>query len=152
MFQPINPPPSDHHNFSTGHSTEYGDNPKTVAEKVNAGFKHVYDVLASAGHDLGTMVPDYFGKFEAYFREAFHTIDDDVTALKSRVTELEADIANIKMMVQGLGFAGVNSGFKLVKDDAPLDPDGKPATGGIPMPIVHVSSEPVVTVKEVTEQ
>lgn len=42
---------------------------------------------------------------------------DELAALKARVSEIEAELRNVKMVMQGLGFAGVNSGFKLVRDD-----------------------------------
>lgn len=119
MFNPISPPPTEHHNFASGFSTEFGDNAKTVAEKINAGFKHVYGVLSGMGATLADEV-EYVAKSE--FDALVHELD-----------EVKAEFANLKMMVQGLGFRGVLG----------------------PAPIVGpttVTAEPIVTVKEVTEQ
>jgi len=93
MFDPINLPPSEHHSFSTGHSTEFGDSAKTVGEKINAGFKHVYSVLAGMGASLADEI-EYVAKSE--FDLAVHELG-----------EVKAELANLKMMVQGLGFAGL---------------------------------------------
>lgn len=92
MFTPINVPPTEHHQFSTGHSTENGDNAKTVGEKVNAGFKHVYDVLRGLGATLADEI-EYVAKSE-------------YDALLHEFEEHKAELNNIKMMLQGLGFAG----------------------------------------------
>lgn len=126
MFNPITPPPTEHHNFASGLSTEFGDNAKTVAEKINAGFKHVYGVLSGMGATLADEV-EYVAKSE--FDALVHELD-----------EVKAEFANLKMMVQGLGFAGA-SGLEQLQ---PM---------GIDTSHSMTSSEvPIVTVKEVTEQ
>lgn len=152
MFQPINPPPSDHHQFSTGHSTENGDNARTVASKINAGFKHVYETLRGMGATLADEV-EYVAKTE--FDALVHEMD-----------ETKAELANLKMMVQGLGFAGAK-----ITDPSHSMSFSPAPTAMVTEPVVTIkeatnstglswsgligadeSAEPVVTVKEVTEQ
>jgi hypothetical protein len=150
MFKPINLPPSEHHQFATGHSTEFGDNARAVGEKINAGFKHVYGLLAKAGHKIEDAA------------------DEEKVALVARVTELEAELRNVKMMVQRLGFAGAKPvvsitdpshsiGFthptELMTGAAAsaepvvtiIDPSTHTATG---MSWGGLTAEPVVTVSE----
>lgn len=123
MFKDINPPPSDHHGFALGLSTEFGDSAKIVAEKVNAGFAHVYGVLKGLGATLADEV-EYVAKTE--FDAACHEIE-----------ELRAELNNVKMMVQGFGFVGAKP---MSLTPTPVPPD-----------LVVTStakSEPIVTVTE----
>lgn len=134
MFIPITPPPSDHHGFALGLSTEFGDNAKTVAEKVNAGFKHVYGMLKGMGASLADEV-EYVAKSE--FDAACHEIE-----------ELRAELANVKMMVQGLGFAGTSKPI-----GATTEPVLRVIASEAPAVVAkHAANEPVVTVTEKTEQ
>ena len=95
MFKPITPPPTEHHNFTPGHSSEFGDSPKTVAEKINAGFAHVYATLKGLGASLADEV-EYVAK-------------SDFDDLAHELAETKAELANVKRMVQGLGFAGTKA-------------------------------------------
>lgn len=161
MFTPINLPPTEHHPFSTGHATENGDNAKTVGEKINAGFKHVYSVLSGMGASLSDEI-EYVAKSE--FDLLVHELD-----------EAKAELANIKMMVQGLGFSGIRPAGAVLGNPVITDPSAVHLTDGAAAvaigdisvkvsdpPATHgmtgmswgglvAGSEPVVTVKEVTE-
>lgn len=156
MFTPINVPPTEHHQFSTGHSTENGDSAKTVGEKINAGFKHVYGILAGMGATLADEI-EYVAKSE--FDLLAHELD-----------EAKAELANLKMMVQGLGFAGARTTGHAITDPSAMHlTDGATAVaiGDISVkvsdpPATHgmtgmswaglTNSEPVVTVKEADAQ
>jgi hypothetical protein len=150
MFTPIIPPPTEHHPFSTGHATENGDNAKTVGEKINAGFKHVYDVLAGMGASLSDEI-EYVAKSE--FDLLVHELE-----------EAKAELANLKMMVQGLGFAGARTA--VLGNPAIIDPSHSmtftptgetvaapsKAQTGLSWDGLVAGGEPVVTVKEADAQ
>lgn len=129
MFKPINLPPSEHHQFATGHSTEFGDNAMTVGQKVNAGFKHVYSVLAGLGATLADEI-EYVAKTE--FDAAVHELD-----------EVKAELNNIKMMLRGLGFTGLQI------QKAPAITDPTHSLSFTPGPVVTVT-EPQVTITDPT--
>ena len=140
MFKPINPPPSDHHGFAMGLSTEFGDTAKNAMEKVNAGFAHVYGVLKGLGATLADEV-EYVAKSE--FDALVHELD-----------ETKAELNNLKMMVQGLGFAGAAKPIGVTTEPVlRVIAADLPSTHTITDPhSTVVNSEPVVTVSEKTEQ
>ena len=153
MFEPINLPPTEHHGFATGHSTEHGDNAMTVGRKINDGFKHVYGVLRGLGATLADEV-EYVAKSE-------------FDLLAHELEEAKAELANLKMMVQGLGFAGarkpVSQGdtpslksHEAVAFQASLGDGGTAPVVSDPVMVIGKldapSADPVVTVTEATEQ
>jgi hypothetical protein len=138
MFIPIVPPTSDYHGFAQGLGTEHGDSAKSVAEKVNAGFEHVYGVLRGLGASLADEV-------ETVAKSEFD-------ALVHELDEVKAELANLKMMVQGLGFAGARPEPKfrtIDKGVAVIGLDGKAVQ---PDTVIPAGTEINVTVSEVTEQ
>jgi hypothetical protein len=115
-FVPIAPPPSDYHNFGMGLSSENGDSPKTVAEKINAGFKHVYSLLASAGHSIATPVENSADELMTWVSKTFVSITEH-KALADEVAEVKAKVEAIPEPVETVAKADFD---KLAAEHAAL--------------------------------
>jgi hypothetical protein len=84
-FVPIIPPPTHHHGFAVGDSTELGDNALTVVEKINAAFKTLFEHIsgsASAPSAPAADLSDLASKVAAH--------GDVLATLKEEITKLEA--------------------------------------------------------------
>lgn len=73
-FKPFSPPPSDHHNLSTGLSTEGGVTAKGFVEGVNEAFQHLFGIIGGKKSDDADRITE---------------LEEAVTAIQKRNGELE---------------------------------------------------------------
>lgn len=80
-FKPFDPPPSDHHQFNTGLSSELGTTPKQLIEGMNAYLKHVFEVLKGETNHVIEHADDTA-------RDRIEDLAEHVTALEMKLEQL----------------------------------------------------------------
>jgi hypothetical protein len=88
-YQPLQAPPSDHHQLNAGLSSELGATAKQLIEHVNAHFQHLYQVLKGEVAHVTEVADD-----DA--RAAVLSLSEHVTALEQKLEAAQAEIAALK--------------------------------------------------------
>lgn len=88
-YQPLQAPPSDHHQLNAGLSSELGATAKQLIEHVNEHFQHIYQVLKGEVAHVTEVADD-----DA--RAAVLSLSEHVTALEQKLETAQAEIAALK--------------------------------------------------------
>lgn len=130
-FTPIIPPPTHHHGFSVGDSTELGDNARTVVDKINAGFKALFEHISGAASAAPALIPSaappdlshLVTKAEAVTKEDIAEVNAKIDAHSGILTGIKADFADLEDLVNRAVNAFLD---REAAASAPGDPNAPP--------------------------